>query len=372
MTLPKRAFAAIALAAALAATPALAFETATPPDDGSGNTAVASGVTIHDNLFAAGNDVDIRGAVDRDVFAAGQRVTTHQGIGNNLFAAGENVVIHGDIQGDVFVAGSTVTLDSDATVHGDLVAAGRDITLNGAVNGKVWAAGSMLRINSVVGRDLSFYGGTATLGSQAHVQGNVTGSADQPLALLPGAVVDGQQHLSQSDTSGQPAQRMQPSFLLGAVLSALFMLCMTVAGAALAQLVAPTALERVRATGRTRPRATGLIGMAAILLWLPASLLSAFFVVTLPVTGFLLAGGVAAGILGQIFAAAAVGDLLADAAKWKNLPFLGAVALGSLILSLVRFIPLLGSLIGFLALSVGVGSLVVDLWEHYLRPKRTA
>jgi cytoskeletal protein CcmA (bactofilin family) len=119
----------------------------------------------------------------RDASAAALRHAKHftlagaETIHDDLYAAGSVVDIQGTVDGDLVVAGQTIMIGGDVT--GDVIAAGRDVTISGKVGGTIRAAGSVVTISGTVGHDLVAGCGTLVVGPQATVGRDVlAGSKD--------------------------------------------------------------------------------------------------------------------------------------------------------------------------------------------------
>lgn len=118
---------------------------------------------VQDDVFVAGERVDIDAEIGGDVFAAGGTVTTSGRIADALVAAGGRLSLASNVEGDAVVAGGDVTISG--AIGDNLVAAGGDVVISGPVAGRAIAAGgSILLDNSAAtGRDAWFAGGEITV-----------------------------------------------------------------------------------------------------------------------------------------------------------------------------------------------------------------
>lgn len=89
-------------------------------------------------------------------------------IEDNFFRYGENVDIKGNVMGDVIIAASKeLTIDGD--VEGDVIAVAETITINGQVNGNVRIAAADITINNKVGKNATIAAGHATFTENADI-----------------------------------------------------------------------------------------------------------------------------------------------------------------------------------------------------------
>jgi hypothetical protein len=344
-------------------TQASAFEIVTPKTN-SDNVVIETNTTINDTVFGTGNDIDVRGNIDNDAFLAGKNVAIHQRVGNNVFAAGTTVRISGQVTGDVFIAGQSVYIDDTATINGDIVAAGNNVQINGLVHGTVRAYGTDVTIGGKIGKDVIIGASNATLSSTAVITGDLTGSVQQPIKQLAGSVVQGKLNLERTNNPGpmQGPSRSGADTIM--VLLGTFLFIMV--GSIITSIIAPNLTERVRTQSQKQPLNSGLVGLLAILVSFPLFFILLAMIITIPVALFELSAFVAIMILGHVFSMLWIGDRVGIMISKKYWSVIGALAVGTTVYLLIGMIPLIGMLLGFIAFTVGVGALLIDLWRHYL------
>lgn len=116
---------------------------------------VAASEVIQDDLYVAGNDVQIDGTVNGDLFVGARSVTINGTVNGNLWASGETLVLGGEVSQTARFAGSGIRVQSGANIGRDLLAAGSEIVVApGAVIGRDVALGSsQARLNGRVTRN---------------------------------------------------------------------------------------------------------------------------------------------------------------------------------------------------------------------------
>lgn len=89
-------------------------------------------------------------------------------INDNFFRYGENVKIEGDIMGDaIILASKELIIDGD--VEGDVIALAETITINGQVKGNVRLAASKITINNTVGKNVTIFAGESDFTKDASI-----------------------------------------------------------------------------------------------------------------------------------------------------------------------------------------------------------
>jgi len=172
------------------------------------NYYLAPGLTISDNLYTAGNDVNVSGTVLGDLFTAGGNVVVSGSVEADLFAAGGTLNISGKVAGDERVAGGNITISN--SIGGDLMVAGGQVSVlpgsiiekdveilggtvnySGESNGKLDITGGDVYMNGKVNGDMSIEARSVRLGPDAVVTGNFDYSSPSEVVMEQGAKVNG-------------------------------------------------------------------------------------------------------------------------------------------------------------------------------------
>jgi cytoskeletal protein CcmA (bactofilin family) len=331
---------------------------------------------------------------------SGEQIVVPAGetVPHDLYAAGGTVRIEGRVEGDVVAAAGEV--DVSGTVTGDVLTAGGTTMILGQVDGDVRTAAGQVTVRGSVGEDLLMAGGRTTIASQARVgedlifttgqtimdgtvAGDVLGSTG---TYIKRGVVAGTERV----IVGEPA--VQPPPTIGErVLDRLRRYVSILAVGALLLWLVPRALRGIADVVRGRPLPSlgagvlGIIGFGVIVL--AVILVTVLVAIVLGLLGFGLLTGTAVfggilteGILAFLFfivlafgAQAAVGLSLGRLLLRQNtrsfLPNLGALALGVLVVVVISSIPLVGGVLEFVLILLGLGALILALWPR-LRGQR--
>lgn len=318
----------VVLLVVLATLPGLAM--AAPVQGAGGTIVVESGETV-DSVQAVAGTVVIRGTVTGDVQVATGSLVIAGVVQGDVSGAAGSVDIRGRVAGDVNVGTGSLTLAEGAVIGGQLNAGTGSALIAGTVRG-----------------DAAIGGGDIVLTPTATFQGDLRYDGD---LTDRGATVDGQlvRDRSLGGTSFQPFSGVGDalfdvygflvSFVLGAVLLLAF----------------PAGTNGIRDRVREDPLTSGLYGLV-VLVGVPILLvLVAITVIGIPlaVIGallFALAAWVAS-VLGRY----AVGGWLLGYAGTDNR--WAALLVGMLAVAVVGLVPVLGGLVKFVVLLLGLGAL---------------
>ncbi len=340
----------------------------------SGDTVtVPAGETIHDDLYVAGGRVEVlgrvtgdlvvaggqvlvRGPVDGDVIAAGGEVRLEGPVGQSIRAAGGSLELRNVVAGDVVAAAGRLITAGDLQAKGDTALTGGELVLGGRLGRSLRAGAGSLTLNGEVAGPASLTAPDLHVASRAVIAGplEVATRAARPIAA--GATLRGP--VTQR-TLTEPAGPGFGGWLFG------FLMALT-AGITLLWLL-PEAADR---SGEAAARAPGWRMLAGLLALIGAPLAAALAMVTvvgIPLGLILLAGYLVALYLAQLVVAWTAGRRLFELGQARVIGFgprVGALALGLVIVYLLRAIPLLGPLATLVVLVWGLGTIATLLYER--------
>lgn len=161
--------------------------------------------TIDDDVFGAGQTVDVDASISGDAFLTGGTVTTAGTVQRSVFASGGKLRLKGNVVSDLIAAGGDV--ESSGAVGHNLVLAGGDVTISGDITGRAIAAGGHVRLDrtAMVHRDAWLAGGSVEVdgdvaggarltGGEVVVRGHIVGNViarGQTVRIESGARIDG-------------------------------------------------------------------------------------------------------------------------------------------------------------------------------------
>jgi len=307
-----------------------------------GTVVVDAGETTGD-LEAYGGDVAIRGTVDGDlrVFAGNVRIFGE--VTGDVETASGNVVIAGTVGGDVSASGGSVQLTENATVGGTFEAGAGSVLIDGRVGGP-----------ARVGAGDIVLGPSASIGGDLEYDGNLTRSQ--------GATVGGELVRTPDLEIGDPLPSI-PGFVFGFY----FVLVNLVVGAILL-LVFPRFTGGMADRTVESPIRTGAVGLATLLVTPVVLVLLAITILGIPLA---LAGAIVFGLaiwLAIVAGRYVLGVWLLSLVDVDNR--WAALLVGMVAMVAVTRIPILGGLLDFAVLLLGLGALVYGLYAAYRGRRR--
>jgi len=361
--------------------------------------------TVKGDLFAAGRHIVVKGTVEGDVAAAGQSVLVEGQLGDDARLAGQVVKLAASskTKGDVLAAGLSIELEQTGQVEGDFIVAGYQADLSGDIAGKLKGGLSNCRLAGAVGgdADLEVGGGKNSPKADQMVAGSPPPFPlpDVPggLTIAPSAKLDGKLRYSAPTEANidpnaklasaaefkaieQGPGKAPPTWRERAFDKLRHFACIGLFGLAMV-LVLPGMSAATADTLRGRPLASLAGGLAGIVLFwvllialaVTVSVLAILFAVAtlgelslaVVVVGLLSGVSLAGGFwlftlyLAPALVSLAVGRLFAMASGTSQvvLPFL----IGFVVVALLLSIPYAGYAIGWLAMLLGLGALLVWL-----------
>ncbi len=357
-------------------TPALAADTR----QGQAIT-VAAGETVDDDLYAFAGTIAILGTVRGDVVAFGGTVTVDGTVGGDLIVGAGTTTVRGQVAGSVRVASGNVTIDGrvgeDALVGSGTLnigpggRIGRDVLVaggTGIVSGEIVRnlRGAMgdATLDGRIGGDTVLDVGTLRLGDRAALEGGLVYTSEREAERAAGATVRGtvERRTPPRAAQSDPTTRtvgLVVDWLRGFVAFAVLGLVML--------LVLPAAMRRSADTLASSPLVSLGIG-AAVLVGVPLVALIVF-ILGLLIGGWWLGALALALYLVAIAAsvpvvALAIGRSLFAAVRRGDRGIIWAFLLGLVILLLVAAIPVVGGIVYFVAIVLGLGALTVAARRH--------
>lgn len=378
-------FFAVTLALAMLA-PTLVFGATIKAGD---DVTVASGNDVRDNLYVAGGSISIGSAVIGDLLAAGGNILISKNVsedmavaggaitilgnsGGDIRVAGGNVTISGDVAGDLIVVGGSVTVTSDVTIGKDLIVAGGQVTFGGNVLGNAQISGGVVSINGRInGNVKSEVGEKLTIGENAVIRGslNYTARDAETLVKNAGAVVTGKTVFTKSKVPEVRGVKnamfaFAGAFVLWRIISVI------IVALVLAALFKRFSIDVVEGAVGNPLQMLGK-GFVAVVV-VPVAIVILFatlFGITLGLVALTLYGLLL--LVGGIYACVVTGAWLSKAVyksnhitiTWKN------VVVGSVVLTFVKMIPVLGWVAWLFVILVTMGS-IVDIAQKKFKSER--
>lgn len=322
-----------------------------------GDSVIVDG-TISGDLIAAANYITVSGRVEGDIIAIAQDINLGGEVGGNIRVAGNSVSINSLIARNLNAFGSRVIIGSDARIGWDALLAGVDVNVRGNISGDLDTYSEKAYLSGKVGKnaDLHVYngkeGGNLILENDAKINGNLNYYAKEDMEINNKEVVSGEILFNQVSVN---KVRPMHSWTWNRLFSFLSMLLI---GLVLVFITKRYAHYFVIQANLKTGNAF-LWGAGATLLVPPLALLAAITIIGLPLSLILICLWAAGILIGKTVAAVILGDLIMKKVfKKDNLNLFWHLLIGSIILTLLLSIPLIGWLIGLVAVWLGWGAML--------------
>lgn len=350
----------------------------------SGDTiTVASGEVVDDDLYIAGESIVIDGTINGDLWAVASTITVNGAVNGGIVAAAKTINVNGDVAHTARLAGGTLNIGGN--VDGDLIVLGRDASIasTARIGGDLLLGAGNVRIDGLIGGDVRGGAGEVTIAGD--VQGNVELEVDN-LTMAPTANIEGDLiYTSENEANIQsgawvrgttthnvpevekPVGAALAAGIASAVMGKVIAFLMILVVGIIIILIAPRRTALVADSVRAKPWPS--LGWGAVILFATpiAAIIVCFTVIGIPVGLIALALYGIAIYLSQIPVALLIGRLIirrSTDVESKGL-LVGALALGLVILVILRLIPFLAFWVGLATALFGLGAVVVS--ERRLR-----
>lgn len=338
-----------------------------------GSLIVEEGERIDDDLYIAGDRIEVRGHVTGDLFVAGRSVRVRGQVDGDVFAAAEDVVLEGPVRGSVRAAGEEVRVEGEvgedvlvaaneahvvrgARVGRDLAVAAQEVLLAGSIGRRVLAAADEIEVRGDIAGEMRARAREIEVESGARIGGRLEYASENEARIDQGAQVG-----SIERVPVEPHRRAGPAMVL------LGWLRMLVGFFVLGLLFVWLAPAFARRASRTTTDSVGAsLGLGALVLI--AAPLVAMAMIAL---GFVFGGWwIGLALLGLLALAFALGMATAGlgAGRWlleragrTRAHAVWALLAGLVVLGLVALVPFVGPVVVFVAAVIGLGALTLSV-----------
>jgi len=296
------------------------------------------------------------GSLDNSLRIGGNIEVTEPTEGG-LHALGGRISVDAPVGGSLRAAGGKIEVASGAVIGGSASLAGGNITVNGSIGGDLHAAGGHITIDGPVAGDASVAGGTLTLGPDARISGKLKFHGGELVRDANAQVMGGVTQSHKRERAHHHEITTGDDFGRGWFITVILVLLAALAAGAL-----PGPSQRLAQELRERPWLTPLLGFLALTAIPIAAVLVMITIIGIPVGILALLLYAVLLLAGYVWLAVVLGGLLLDRFKaetaretaWR----VGAAMLAMIALALLVRVPLVGGLVKFAALIVGVGMIV--------------
>ncbi|MEK7062050.1 MAG: polymer-forming cytoskeletal protein [Patescibacteria group bacterium] len=293
---------------------------------------------INRSLITGGNDITVESIVPKDLISFSDRLTLNNVVNGNLASASGTIYINQSVQGSAVILAQDAIIS--APIGGNLYLASQNATIDSEIQGDVFIACKNLFLTK-----------------NAHIVGDIYAQAstiDQDSL----AVIDGKNAIKQYQQN-----ETSPAIHIGRIIFGLLTLMLL---ATLIWRFKPKSFDAIQHT-MTQKWGTSLLYGFIFLIGTPILSIAILpLVITWPISIIVLVAYCFIIGLSPIF----VSYVLANKfLKLKTHPLV-AIALGIILLTALKIIPVIGEFISFGALLFGIGAIVILLYEKIKLTKK--
>ncbi|MBL27930.1 MAG: hypothetical protein CMM50_10335 [Rhodospirillaceae bacterium] len=336
--------------------------------------------TIDDDVYLAGGRVDLSADVAGDAIAGGWRVRLGDDIRGDVFAAGGVVTVTGKVADDARLAGGEVEVEAE--IGDDLVAAGGQVTvlpgsevggtthlagghvdMAGTLRNGLSAAGGTVRIMGTVEGDAEISAGKVVIERSARITGDLRYISPEEAEIEDGTSIAGTVVWSK-EAGPITVPETGVAERAGTFLGIFWLIGLTVVGVVLLVALPVSTGRAIVMIGVETGRSFGF-GFVILVAVPMAAFVCLFTILGIPLGLVMLAVYPAALMVAYVTTALWLSEMAlarfrqdrADSLGWRAL----ALFVVLVILSLVGWIPIVGTLVLLFLLSAGLGGWLLAL-----------
>lgn len=324
--------------------------------------------TILGDLFTGGSNVLISNNIQDDLFALGSTITIDAYVGDDVRAAGSTIFMNGTVSGETMLAGSLVTINPDAVFERDVLIAGESVSLFGTYKNSVKVLGKKISLNGIFDGDVTIKKAeNLTIGKNAVIKGKFSYESQNKATIEEGAKITNEAEYIPYVISTDKENAFKKAF------ASLFetFLILKIVGWFLFILVMlhffPRIINKMVTTGHKQFWFEILLGFIIFTVMPIACVLAAITGIGLPFAFIGFMSYIMFIIFGGIAGTVMIGTIITKSITKKDGVTWYGIIIGLIVLTVIKFIPVIGWLIYAIFLMAGIGR-IGKLWyeEKYL------
>ncbi|MFA6417163.1 MAG: polymer-forming cytoskeletal protein [Patescibacteria group bacterium] len=327
---------------------------------------------VSGNLLAASKNITVDGTVSGDVIAAAQSITINGRVDGDVLVVAQNIVINGEVGGNIRVLGNSITINSqlarnlnafgadivigkEARIGWDAMLFASSVQIKGIITGGLNAYVQNIIISGKIGKnaDLKTYDKEQTqkiiITKESIINGDLNYTSTTRAEVESGANISGQ--INYQAPTVQKKNNVS-AWIWSRVFSILSMILIGLIFLFITTKHSNNILKIIK----TKPAKSFLIGAIIFLIVPPLAIVLAITIIGLPLAAILLSLWLAGMFLAKTMVAIFVGNLLIkDLIKKPQTPLFWSLIFGTLIMSVLFSLPVVGWIISLLTIWLGLG-----------------
>jgi len=335
--------------------------------------AVSLNETVRDNMYAVGGTANIAGTVEGDLYVAGGTVNLMGTVTGDVVVVGGTVIITGKVGQDLRMIGGNATVGGP--IGGELVMAGGNISVlpGTTIGGGAYVAGGNINFGGSVKGNLVIAGDQIVLAEGLKVAGDFDYYSQKEMAIGAGVSIAGATNFHKQEMKGQAAPVKKSVGAWFAFIS--FWALVSLAGAVIISCLLfylwPQDSRDMIKSAFASPGKELVRGFVVLFIVPIAAIICLATLIGLPVGFFMIFFYIALVILSAAATGLLWAAMLAKFIFKRKETELNwwLIILAVVVLAIIKLIPFIGWIIGFLTFLVGVGVLSNKLYSK-LAPQK--
>lgn len=345
---------------------------------------ILKGEVIEKDLYTSGSRVKNEGLVKGDLIAASYEFENIGEVQRDLILAAQFAQISGEIKGDFRIAALDLKMDgkvngnstiiastflqsSKGTIGGSAVGFAEEGEFNGTVNGDIRGSYETLIVNASVKGDIRVNAGELILGPKAKIEGNVFYTSDINLSEREGSQVLGRIVRKDPPVIKKNLEIEKTFEFVKWIFRGIGLLSILLMGAILS-FVVPNKTKELGEMIQRRPLYVIGVGIVGLIVIPVLSIFSLITIIGIPLGIILLAFYLLLLYLGKLVLGIWLGQRILNKEKSP----IYHVLLGTLIISILGFLPYVGFIVKFASVILGIGAILLSLYESWRSTKNNS
>lgn len=323
---------------------------------GTGETVIISG-TVNGDVYAFGGKIIVDGVVNGDLIAAGGTVDINGRVEQDARIGGGQISINGPIGRNLTVGGGSINLSQSSKIGGSLVAGGGSLNISAPITKGATIGGGSINLANSIGGDVNIGADQILLTSPTKINGNLNYWSSENINTQPEASVSGKithNYPQKNDFNKVETKKAAEGFGIAAKIFNI--LTSLVLGLLLINLL-PVFTRRVVDQIAQKPLNSFLVGFISFFVVPILFIILLLTLVGIPLAFILLFAFIVDVYIAKIFISVWVGEKIGSLTN-RTFNLNWAFVIGLIVYVLFTSIPVVGWLVSFIAVPIGIGALI--------------
>lgn len=335
-----------------------------------GTVELAKNEIVNDDLIIGAKKVILNNTVNGDVFIGSEETIINGTINGNLHIGSGRVSLKGQIKGNVYIGTGNLTINKSTIGGSLLIGAGSAVVDNKSIiKGSVFAGVGSITIDSKINRNLYLGAGNASVQNNTKVGMDLYyayNESDNKISISDKAVIIGKTHsqkynIDTKNADTKVVKKQFESFKLATKF--LSFISTLIIGFIFLKLFKKRFTESSLILSQQFWKSLG-IGFLVFITFFPAILTLLISVVGIPLIGVSFLILFLFIYLSKFIVSLSLGSMIVKKFNWSKLHSFWVFTLGLVVFYLLKSVPVVGGFISFLAITVGLGALTINLFQN--------